>query len=77
MKNYDVLVAETMVKIYNVFIEYQNDNIDINEFLLKRFNIVFEAAYMSGDDIHPYKFLTALHFDLFREAEILHEIGFF
>ncbi len=80
MKNYDELVAKTLEKIFIEYIKYSQGEIDINKFLLRRFNIVFEEAFLNNrDDIdfNPYQFLTKLQFDLFRESEILHEIGYF
>ena len=77
-KNYDVFVEKTMEKIFEVFVEYRKGNITIEEFLLKRFNIVFEEAYLNHLDdwmtFNSYQFLTELHFDLFHEAEVIRDL---
>ena len=79
-KKYDEFVEKVMGMIYVEYTNYINGVIDINRFLLRRFNIVFEEAYLNhrdDTDFNPYQFLTALHFDLFHEADVLHEIGYF
>lgn len=79
-KNYAELVEKTMGLIFNEYVRYIQGEISINVFLLRRFNIVFEMAYVDNrdnTDFNPYTFLTELHFDLFHEADVLHEIGYF
>ncbi len=74
MKNYDELVSKTMGEIFEVFVEYQQGDIDINTFLQRRFNIVFEEAYIKNSDINPYEFLRKLGFDLFHEANVIRDL---
>jgi len=74
MSEVERLAAKTMELIFNEYIEYQKCDINITEFLVRRYNIIVKATYLNGLGIRPSEFLDTLGFDLIHEAEVIRDL---
>lgn len=74
MREVERLVADTMENIYNEYVRYTRGDININEFLVIRYNIIVRSTYLNHLNVRPSEFLDVLGFDLIHEAKVLHEL---